>query len=241
MTSLPRSLRLLTAAFLACGLLVGGLLASAEERVAPGHDNRADRPPISIIDGDTMQIGGDIVQLFGIDAPELGQLCRHDGRWRHCGFDAAFELRKLFAMESNAVRCGPAGAGNGPSLQSCLIGQVDVAHALIASGYALAAAETNSAYSQAEAAARDARLGLWHDGFVAPARWRAGKRLEGEADAELDRCPIKTMTTAGGQRHYVVPTDDGYRDIVAAGADGPCYSSDEAAREAGWTRPGQTP
>ena len=44
---------------------------------------------LSVIDGDTLQVDGDVVQLYGIDAPELGQLCESDGRLWHCGMEAA--------------------------------------------------------------------------------------------------------------------------------------------------------
>src|SRR5271166_578426 len=47
----------------------------------------------SVVDGDTIEIHGQRIRLFGIDAPESSQLCvRPTGeRWR-CGQEASFAL-----------------------------------------------------------------------------------------------------------------------------------------------------
>jgi endonuclease YncB( thermonuclease family) len=46
----------------------------------------------SVIDGDTIEIHGERIRLFGIDAPESGQHCTRDGVTYRCGKDAAFAL-----------------------------------------------------------------------------------------------------------------------------------------------------
>src|SRR5688572_23669801 len=49
---------------------------------------------VRVIDGDTLEIDGHTVQLYGIDAPEVGQHCeRADGLWA-CGAEAALFLQK---------------------------------------------------------------------------------------------------------------------------------------------------
>ena len=52
---------------------------------------------ISVVDGDTIRVGGETVRLFGIDAPEVEQACRRPGGevWR-CGDWARDEVRRLF-------------------------------------------------------------------------------------------------------------------------------------------------
>ena len=47
----------------------------------------------SIIDGDTLEIHGTRIRLWGIDAPESSQLCRGEDSLRYrCGAKAANEL-----------------------------------------------------------------------------------------------------------------------------------------------------
>jgi hypothetical protein len=62
---------------------------------------------LSVIDGDTLQVDGAIVQLYGIDAPELGQLCQSEERLWPCGVDAALALSKLLTLNRSSLHCAP--------------------------------------------------------------------------------------------------------------------------------------
>ena len=42
-----------------------------------------------IIDGDTIQVAGQRIRLYGIDAPEINQLCQRKGAPWLCGVEAA--------------------------------------------------------------------------------------------------------------------------------------------------------
>jgi len=46
----------------------------------------------SVIDGDTVEIHGKRIRLFGIDAVESGQRCQKDGKPWLCGKDLALAL-----------------------------------------------------------------------------------------------------------------------------------------------------
>lgn len=195
---------------------------------------------VTVIDGDTIQLGGAIVQLYGIDAPELGQRCYHDLKWSHCGLDAAYELHKLINVEHTPVTCRPAEGEADPSLRVCSVGTIDFAHVLLKSGYAVTAADTTEGYREAEAEARAAGLGLWHSQFVPPADWRAGRRLPNENPSEDPACPIKAVIGDGGLRIYHVPTDAVYQSVTVDPAKGErFFCSDEEARDAGWHRLGE--
>lgn len=54
--------------------------------LATSNQTQAEMQSIKIIDGDTLQLNGEIFRLYGIDAPELKQTCK-DSRKRDwsCG------------------------------------------------------------------------------------------------------------------------------------------------------------
>jgi len=60
----------------------------------------------SIIDGDTLEIHGTRIRLWGIDAPESSQLCRdEDSNLYRCGAQAANDLDHFVARRP--VNCIP--------------------------------------------------------------------------------------------------------------------------------------
>ncbi|GIQ76218.1 hypothetical protein BraRD5C2_46620 [Bradyrhizobium sp. RD5-C2] len=60
----------------------------------------------SVTDGDTIDIHGQRIRLWGIDAPESDQLCRGDDSIQYrCGAKAANELDAFLALR--LVRCVP--------------------------------------------------------------------------------------------------------------------------------------
>jgi endonuclease YncB( thermonuclease family) len=191
-----------------------------------------------VVDGDTLQIGGHVFNLQGIDAPELGQLCYQDSRWNHCGITAAFELKKLLDFDK-PLRCEA--APGDPRALVCHAGSVNVAVVLLKAGYAVAASDANVAYQEAEKSAREGNLGLWHMSFASPWDWRHGRRLPGaDAAAGAKPCPVRGVVEAEGRKIYYVPTDSDYKRItVDIEKGGRYFCSDAEARAAGWHRPGE--
>ena len=62
----------------------------------------------SVIDGDTLEIHGMRIRLWGIDAPETSQLCRgEDSLQYRCGAKAANDLDAFIARRP--VGCIPSG------------------------------------------------------------------------------------------------------------------------------------
>jgi endonuclease YncB( thermonuclease family) len=88
----------------------------------------------SIIDGDTLEIHGTRIRLWGIDAPESSQLCRgEDSLPYRCGAKAANDLDRF--IHGRPVSCIPATLDqDGRTVASCAIGNVDLGEWLVRNG-----------------------------------------------------------------------------------------------------------
>ena len=176
-----------------------------------------------VIDGDTLVVDGQLVQLAGIDAPELGQRC-----W----LEAALALRKLIAF--GEVVCEAEEAEPQTAKASCSVDDKDLAVALLQQGYAIALPEAPSPLQSAQNSAKDAKFGIWRGDFVAPASWRDGVRLPGEAE-DTQYCVIKGTINDKDQRVFYVPSDEGYDAIVIDPSRGErMFCSDDQAILRGW-------
>ncbi len=127
-----------------------------------------------IVNGDTFEIAGQIVRIYGIDAPEDGQMCgTAEDPWR-CGQEAGFAL--AFFITSNWVTCLERGrALSGEVTAACFAGGVggpDIGRWLVANGWALALPQAGDDYAAEQEAARKARLGLLRAPFTPPWEWR---------------------------------------------------------------------
>jgi endonuclease YncB( thermonuclease family) len=202
---------------------------------------------LTVIDGDTLQSGGDIVQLYGIDAPELGQLCRRKGKPWQCGVEAAFALHKLITLSGTAVICeawndGTVTAGpTGEGIRVCQLGKdQELALSMLRSGYGMALPGSFPYYGQIERQARQAGLGIWSSEFTPPWEWREGRRIGREAGQPGEACNVKGIRDGDGRQIYLVPTDrDFAKATVEPSQGGQLFCSDEEARLAGWRRPGE--
>jgi endonuclease YncB( thermonuclease family) len=204
---------------------------------------------LQVIDGDTLQVGGDVVQLYGIDAPELGQLCDSNGRLWHCGREAALALNKLLTLNRSSLHCTPwsrqdSGAPDAAPAripEICEVGNEDVAVFMLHTGNSLALPGAFPDYVDAERQARDAALGIWHSDFVVPWEWRAGVQSPQRRSDSSRECNVKGVFGAAGQQLYYVPTDAEYQAITIDPKLGETvFCSDEEARLAGWRRIGET-
>ena len=131
--------------------------------------------PVTVIDGNTLEVAGVRLRLHGIDAPDLDQPCRLRGRTQACGVIARAALMDLTAgAELDCEMRGRDAAGR--TLATCTADGYDVAEGMVYTGWALALEAAPARYRAVQRQAKEARRGLWLAEFVAPWEWRRRKR-----------------------------------------------------------------
>ena len=134
----------------------------------------------TIIDGDTLEIHGTRIRLWGIDAPESDQLCRNDDSEQYrCGQKAANDLDALIARRP--VECVEVDRDRyGRVVAVCTVAGVDLAEWLVNNGLALNWPQySKGAYAAAQSEAKRTSLGMWGGRLVKPWRYRACRRTGG--------------------------------------------------------------
>ena len=126
----------------------------------------------SVVDGDTIEIHGERIQLWGIDAVESGQRCRLNGKPWRCGRDAAFALDRF--LDGVTVVCSPKDRDRyGRTVATCEAREIDVGRWMVLQGWALDYERySKGEYAGAQAAAKEAKRGLWVGEFEPPWEWR---------------------------------------------------------------------
>jgi endonuclease YncB( thermonuclease family) len=130
-----------------------------------------------VIDGDTIVIGGQIIDLFGIDAPELDfngreQACFRDGHPYRCALIAAGRLAEKIA--GRMVSCeGQATDAAGRLLASCFIKKREnLSGWLVNKGYVVIDSRYSDEFEDWEAWNTASGTGLWSGQFELPWLWR---------------------------------------------------------------------
>ena len=134
----------------------------------------------SVIDGDTLEIHGTRIRLWGIDAPESTQFCRSDDSLRYrCGAQAANDLDAFIARRP--VNCAPMSLDRyGRTVASCSAGGADLGEWLVRSGLALDWPQfSRGRYDGAQRSAERAGRGIWKGSYVEPCLYRACIRANG--------------------------------------------------------------
>ena len=209
----------------------------------------------SVLDGDTIEIHGTRIRLFGIDAPEGGQICTVQGKATPCGRQAAFALADKIGRQ--VVACRPKDEDRyGRVVAVCGVGGEDINAWMVAQGWALAYRYYSRDYVSQERSASKAKLGMWQGEFEPPWDWRhknpqppaqrsgqparlveppavmGGKDFAG---ANKD-CAIKGNISPRG-RIYHMPGDESYAKTGINLAKGERWFCTEAeAQAAGWRR-----
>lgn len=165
MTLLPGYPRLAGLVFLA--------LPAAAPAVANG--DRLSGVPY-VIDADTLVVDGCPVDLEGIDALEIDQVCSRTGVPWPCGRDASNALARFIG--ARPVSCEITGqVGPQVWLGRCRVAGLDLGAEMVSQGYALPWPEFSERYRYPHREARQREAGMWGGTYVRPVDWRAGRRL----------------------------------------------------------------
>jgi endonuclease YncB( thermonuclease family) len=134
----------------------------------------------SVIDGDTLEIHGARIRVFGIDAPESDQLCRNEEsdlyRYGQRASNALFEFidhRPVECIEVDRDRYNRAVA-------VCTVGGTDIADWLVSNGLALDWSRySKNGYAAPQMAAERQNRGMWTGSFKELWPYRACRRSGG--------------------------------------------------------------
>lgn len=196
----------------------------------------------AVVDGDTIEIGGTRIRLFGIDAPEAAQSCYPGDEPWACGKASADALRSL--MGDDPVTCsGEDTDPYGRLVAVCTAAGADLNQAMVAQGWATAFRRYSDKYVADEYRARGGRLGLWSSHFVSPEEYRAAQRQAPPSGRDGARagataapyaagCLIKGNHSRRGDWIYHLPGEPYYAETRAE----QMFCSEAEAQAAGYRR-----
>ena len=127
-----------------------------------------------VIDCDTIDVAGERIRLWGIDAPESRQTCVSDREPYACGQMATDHLRTLIGQRE--LDCAPRTKDRyGRTVAVCRLEGIDLGAVMVKDGWALAFVRYSRDYVGEENDARQARRGMWSGAFALPWEWRANR------------------------------------------------------------------
>lgn len=185
------------------------------------------------IAGDQLRVGGTLVRLYGVEAPERGQNCTGPGgKTAPCATLAKTALQKIAG--GKRVTCEIASRAAAEASATCQVNGADIAGQLVRGGQVFATTGLFATYASAEREARAANAGLWRAGDrVRPAEFRTKAWADAKQSAP-DGCPIKGVV-AGDDKTYLVPWAANYDKTKIRPARGErWFCTEDEARSAGW-------
>ena len=135
----------------------------------------ASEKKIQVIDGDTIYIGKLKYRFFGIDAPEIKQICEKDNTKIQCGVIAKSVLQNKIA--DKIPECVVKDKDRYQRLVAeCFIGKESLSRFMVREGYAVAYSQYSKDFIEDEKYAKENKLGIWSMNFQIPSEYRKSLR-----------------------------------------------------------------
>ena len=135
----------------------------------------ASEKEIQVIDGDTIHIGKLKYRFFGIDAPEIKQICEKDNTKIQCGVIAKSVLKNKIA--DKIPECIVKDKDRYQRLVAeCFIGKESLSRFMVREGYAIAYSQYSKDFIEDEKYAKENKLGIWSMNFQMPSQYRKSLR-----------------------------------------------------------------
>ncbi|MGV3590817.1 MAG: thermonuclease family protein [Gammaproteobacteria bacterium] len=206
----------------------------------------------NVRDGDTLDMDGLRIRLFGVDAPEYAQSCtRPDGTSWACGTAALDALANRIGKRR--IDCEQRDVDvYRRSVAVCRLDGEDLNAWLVAEGWAVAYREFSIDYVDEEEAARARRVNIWNGSVQQPEDFRReqgarvtngraangrGAPANGSSPGNDANCRIKGNIGSAGDRIYHVPGGEFYeRTVITYSRGERMFCSEQDAQAAGWRR-----
>ena len=131
----------------------------------------ADEKNIQVIDGDTIHIGKFKYRFFGIDAPEIKQICEKDNIKIKCGVIAKNALKNKIG--DKIPECIVKDKDRYQRLVAeCFIEKESLSKFMVREGYAVAYTQYSKDFIEDEKYAKENKLGIWSTNFQMPSEYR---------------------------------------------------------------------
>lgn len=122
-------------------------------------------------DGDSFELQGFDIRLYGIDAPELDQTCMRNGKEYACGVEARNFLHRF--VRNSTVQCeGREIDHYDRVIAECSVNGKDLAAEIVRAGWAVSYLSYGSPYLGEEAEAENKKRGIWAGDFQEPKEFR---------------------------------------------------------------------
>lgn len=194
---------------------------------------------VRVIDGDTFNVGGQNVRLFGVDAPEARQTCtgENNSEWA-CGAWVSRLVRELY--QGSWAICEEVEKDRyDRSVATCSVKGADVGGELVSLGLAFAYGRYSNRYIDAEKRAAIQGIGLHGSALERPSDYRAAQRSEAQLLGSVQgppdpNCSIKGNISSGGKIFHVEGQENYEMTRVDETKGERWFCSSQEALQAGW-------